>query len=238
MLRNLVTIGVSAAVLFAVSSASAQPAGAAFGDEHQAILSVDRLMPIFQYENDKASPNGGSGGYTVSYFGLVTHGTQATFYNIPRFAFDYTVWKHLTVGGSAYIWVQTGSNYYICANGGPCVDQPSPAKTTFFGIAPRVGWILQFSDIFSFWPRGGISFNDATHSSYVTTVGAFGGGTTTQFALDLEPMFAFTPVPHAGITFGGNIDIPITGSVDNNNGTSTDTAQFAFGLNAGLLIWF
>jgi hypothetical protein len=238
MIRKLTILGALAAGLLFSGAATAQEGGK-FGDEGQAIISADRVMPLFAYENEKVSVNGGgSSSQTVTSLSLVTHGgTLNTFYNIPRFAFDYTVYQHLTVGGSIYVYLQTGNSTTQHQPGQPDVSTDN-SKVTFWGLAPRVGWIFQLSDLFAFWPRGGISFNDeiANHPNN-------GGSTTvTQWALDLEPMFAITPASHVAITAGGAIDIPLTGSVtDNPNGgasVSVDSTMFHFGLTGGLLIWF
>jgi hypothetical protein len=239
MHRRITFLGVGAAMLLATGTASAQ-AAAAFGDQGQAIISADRIMPLFAYENEKHTNNDGSTtSQTVTSISLVTHGpTFVTLYNVPRFSFDYTVWKHLTVGGSVWAYFQLGNSTTHSEPGLPDVTTDQP-KVTYLGLAPRVGWILQLSDLFAFWPRGGISFNDTMASQ--TVMGVNESTTLTQWAIDLEPMFAITPVPHAAFTAGPVIDIPFAGSVSASaQGTtvSRDETMFHFGLMGGLLVWF
>jgi hypothetical protein len=254
MLRALLTIGALLLLLLTPLPAGAQGrAGAAFGDQGQAIVSVDRLMPLFAYESYKQGFFGGGGtnNQTVTSISLVGHGVSAysyggvelgaLFYNIPRFAFDYTVWQHLTVGGSVWAYFQLGNSTTHTENGVSVTNDNG--KVTFWGIAPRVGWILQLSDVFSFWPRGGVSFNDAGVTFPPANPGLpSGGGTVTQWAIDLEPMFVITPVPHAGFTVGPAVDIPFAGSLSTSNAAGTtvsvDSTQFHFGITAGLLAWF
>jgi hypothetical protein len=235
MLRTITFLGAGVAALLATGTASGQQAEA-FGEQGQFIISADRLMPLFAYESDKVSNGDGSTDTTtVTSIAFVTHNPAlATVYNVPRFAFDYTVWKHLTVGGSVWASFQLGNSDTHSAPGQPDVTRDR-AKVTFWGLAPRAGWILHLSDLFAFWPRGGISFADTSASLNNQTT------TNTQWALALEPMFALTPVSHAAIIAGPVVDIPLGGSVSQSmNGMSVSNSEtlFHFGLTAGLLIWF
>jgi hypothetical protein len=239
MLRTVTFLGFSAATLLATTAASAQQPAEAFGEQGQFIISADRLMPLFAYENNKRTgPGGTSDSTTVTSMALVTHGPDGvTVYNVPRFAFDYTIWKHLTIGGSAWVYFQLGnSNTHSEPGMQTSEDQP---KVTYWGLAPRVGWILHLSDLFAFWPRGGVSFNQ-TVTSIPPPVGN-ATETATQWALNLEPMFAITPVPHAAFTVGPVVDIPFAGSLSRSaNGitVSNDETMFHFGIVGGLLVWF
>jgi hypothetical protein len=244
MLRSVTFIGAAAAALLATGTASGQAAAPGFGEQGQFIVSADRLMPLFAYESEKhANGDGTTDTTTVTSLTFVTHGPALiTVYNVPRFALDYVVWKHLTVGGSAWAYFQLGDSRTTSAPGQAdvTVDQP---KITYWGLAPRVGWILRLGDLFAFWPRGGISFtdNESKQTRHMGNVTVDETNTLTQWAIDLEPMFAFTPVPHAAITAGPVVDIPFAGSVSNSAGGTTvsnDETMFHFGLTAGLLIWF
>jgi hypothetical protein len=250
MLRRLVTLSVAGAVLLTAGVASAQ-AAPAFGEQGQAIVSVDRLMPLLSYDSYNIEDTvRGSTTQSQTSLSFVGHGlslfdygggTNAPlFYDIPRFAFDYTVWQHLTVGGSIWAYFQLGNSTTQHQPGQPDVSADN-GKVTFWGLAPRVGWILHLSDLFAFWPRGGISFNDASVSFPARMGGASTSATVTQWALNLEPMFALTPLPHAAITAGPVVDIPFAGSISQSaNGVSISvgSTQFHFGLTAGLLVWF
>jgi hypothetical protein len=231
MLRTVTFLGACTAALLATATASGQPTPT-FGEQGQFIISADRLMPLFAYESEKGF-DGTDATTTVTSIALITHSPSfVTLYNVPRFAFDYTVWKHLTVGGSVWAYFELGNSTTTPGNPNVTTDN---AKTTFWGLAPRAGWILHLSDLFAFWPRGGISFGDMAFSQA-------GNPTVTQWALDLEPMFVFTPVPHAAITAGPVVDIPFAGSSSttsmNGRTVSVDETMFHFGLTGGLLIWF
>jgi hypothetical protein len=243
MLRKLTILAVSAATLLGARTAFAQAAGA-FGDQGQAIVSADRVMPLFAYENNSIKhPDGTKDSQTVTSMALVTHGpTFITIYNVPRFAFDYTVWRHLTVGGSVWLYFQAGNSNTHSEPGTPDVTTDQP-KVTFWGLAPRVGWILHLSDLFAFWPRGGISFNDSSSgvTRHMGNVSIDSSTSYTQWALDLEPMFAITPLPHGAFTVGPVLDIPLGGTfsrTDNGMTVSTDETNFHFGIVGGLLLWF
>jgi hypothetical protein len=212
-----------------------------FADRGTFILGVERIMPLVSYEDVKASQNGASSSTSITSFSLVTHGAAATLYNIPRFAIDYTVIPKLTLGGSVYVYTQVGNSTTTTAQNGVQTTTDN-GKTTFWGFAPRVGYVINLSDVVAFWPRGGFSFNDANHGSSVVNGTPVGSASATQFALDLEPTFVFIPVQHVGITASAVVDIPLTGSVDvpvgNNLTTSLDLTELHIGAHVGLLVYF
>ncbi len=244
--RTITAVGALAVLLLSSGTAQAAPT---FGMESgDFILSADRLMPLFAYENVKTeNGNGGSSSSTLTSIAFVTHGAGISVYNIPRFSLDVTVIPHLTLGGSVYAYFQLGNSNTGTDAQGVSVTTEN-AKATFFGLAPRVGYILPIGDTFAFWPRGGLSFNDVGISTPTITnpagrVTGGGSGTVTQWAIDLEPTFVFTPFPHMGITGGAALDIPFAGSQSATNpvnGTtiSVPSTQLHFGLNLGLLVWF
>ncbi len=248
MLRTLIVTSLTTLTLTSATAAFAGDADA-FGSAHQVMISADRLMPLFAYESQKETTNAGgqtgSTTNTVTSVALVGNGLhETTFYNLPRFAVDYTIIPNLTIGGSVYGFFTLGSST-TDASGGTSTSQDN-TKITIWGIAPRVGYIIPFSSAFAFWPRGGISFQSLATSTPDNNQPPQPQTTTntnlTQWAVDLEPMFAWTPVTHAAITFGGVIDIPLTGSNTSSNSAnsvsvSTDTTQFHFGVTAGLLIY-
>jgi hypothetical protein len=77
-----------------------------------------------------------------------------------------------------------------------------------------------------------------------TTVGADTVTTSTnQFALDLDPQFVVTPIPHLGFTLGLTADLPIAGGHSTDDGTSgvsvsKSSSVLFFGLTAGMLGYF
>jgi hypothetical protein len=214
-----------------------------FGDRGTVLIGVERLMPLLSYENVKASQNGTGGSTSITSFSLVTHGATETVYNVPRFALDYTVIPKLTIGGSVYVYAQAGNSTTTTAANGVQTTTDN-GKLTFWGFAPRLGYILNLGDVVAFWPRGGFSFNDVSSGSTSANGITTGGSSGTQFALDLEPTFAFIPLPHVAFTATAAVDIPLTGSVNvpvGNNGnltTSLDLAEFHIGAHLGLLVYF
>ena len=239
MIRMTSRLSWGLGVLLLAGWARAQTKGD-FGDRGQIILSVDRLMPLLSYEDVKASQNGTDASVAVTSISLVGHGKTLTFYNDPRLSFDYTVVPRLTIGGSVYVFTQAANSTTVDTNGmSASADNP---RVTLWGIAPRVGYIVPIGSKFAFWPRGGFSFNDASHTSVQVGNTQINSGSATQFAFDLEPTFVFTPFAHVGVTAGGALDIPIAGSVDvpqgNNLSTSVDVAEFHIGLHMGLLVYF
>ncbi len=213
----------------------------AFGDQGSLIVGVERLMPLISYENVKASQNGQGSSTSVTSFSLVTHGSTATVYNVPRLALDYTVIPKLTLGGSIYVYFQAGNSTTTTAANGVQTTTDN-GKLTYWGFAPRVGYILNLSDVVAFWPRGGISYNNASNGGSVVNGVQAGSSSANQFALDLEPTFVFIPLPHVGFTATAAVDIPLTGSVNvtlgNNVNTSVDLSELHIGAHVGLLVYF
>lgn len=220
----------------------------AFGEQGQFILSVDRLMPLVSYEDLKVSQGGNKVSISSLGFSFVGHGETITLYNQPRFSFDYLITNGLTLGGSVYLYLQASNSVSVTANNVTTTTDGS--KETLWGIAARVGYVIPISGIVSFWPRGGISFNDINYGSATATGGGVSiqkaGGSARQFAVDLEPTFVFTPLDHVGITASAIADIPVTGSSDVPTTTaagtpatvSYDLTQFHIGVHAGLLVYF
>jgi hypothetical protein len=250
MLRGIIAAAASTAVLLAVSSAGAQETGR-LGQKSQLIFSADRLVPLFAYNANKENNTDGSTSTTTqSSFSLLpnfNNFVNGNFYNVPRVGVDFAVIENLTIGGSVILYFSAGGSVTDKAPNGASVSHDTPSYT-LFGFAPRVGYTLHLSDLFTFWPRGGFSYY--TFSAKTTDVN---GQTTTidktsqnQFAIDLEPMFALTPVQNFFFFFGPVIDIPLSGSVTRGgsvstptttitrNDVSTDTSQFHFGATAGL----
>lgn len=248
MLRTLIVTAASSVVLLAASSAGAQEKGN-LGSKGQLILSADRLVPLFAYGVNKTtdSQQGGDVVTTRSQpsFSLLpnfnTSQLAGNFYNVPRLSVDYTVIDRLTVGGSVILFFTAGGSTEV-KQGSQSVSTDAPS-TTLFGIAPRVGYILGLTDLFAFWPRGGFSFYSLSSKSTDTRNNQTTTSTvsTSQFAINLEPVFAITPVQNLFFIVGPVIDIPLTGTQktetsvgSTTNSHSVDSSQFHFGLTAGL----
>lgn len=105
-------------------------------------------------------------------------------------AADYFVIDHLSVGGYVNFSHSGGSG----------------ASATNIGIGPRVGYDINLSSQFSFWPKAGLSFN---HTS--TSVGPI-DGSNSELAINLFAPFLFHPVEHFFLGFGPNFDVDLTGN--------------------------
>ena len=124
----------------------------------------------------------------------------------PRFGLDVFVIERLSVGGSVG---------FISRN----VEGDNNDRDGFI-FAPRVGYFIDFSDHFGFWPRGGLTFynlNDPDQS---------------QFLLALEGYFTFAPRDGFGFMFGPTIDFGLGGESGND-----DYNERVLGILIGMFGW-
>ena len=271
-MRMRIAIGACAGLMSWASIASAQVPAGEFGQRGQFIVSADRLVPLFSFTHfsqDQFTPGAGNSKQVAfenqtsisllwgsAVRPSVAVGTDAaaiqTFFTVPRVGVDYVLAHHVTVGGEAAIYFTLGGSTgtdSTLANGGAVVTQSTGNPSVLvLGLAPRGGYILPLTDMFSLWLRGGFSYFVASSK---TTIGAGAGAqtvatTTNQFALDLDPQLVITPFPHVGFTAGVTTDLPLTGghSADTtpaNGGTTTLSASSSvlfFGITAGMLVYF
>jgi hypothetical protein len=258
MVRALTTTSVALLLLFAALPARAADPDGAFGDRGEFIISADRLMGLLDYTSTKLTEQDNSSG-SVNYtsFSLLQNPTGTALslggagapaiiapYNVPRLSFDYTVVPHVTVGGSFVVFYTPGASTTETGTNGVSVTADT-TKVSLFGIAPRVGYILNIGRLFSFWPRGGISVY-SLHTSTPENVGqqqVTSSSTANELMVNIEPMFVFTPVSHFGVTAGPVFDLPIVGAVKNTettNGVSVSQpgegmTLFHFGISIGIL---
>jgi hypothetical protein len=230
------------------ATASAQEANG-FGEKTQLILSVDRLMPLFSYSSQTVTTTTGnavvkstdSGTSMAFLFGREPN--LGIVHTLPRVAFDFTIIRHLTLGGSFAFAIGLGSTHEDDAGNG-VISKRDAGKTTIVGFAPRVGYVIPLGSVFAFWPRAGLAY----YSVSTKTPGIAPGNLETTvtdsdsvFSLDLDPQFVWVPVQHFFIHFGPLVNIPITGSrsTETVTGPRSDTRKndlsvFHFGLSAGL----
>jgi hypothetical protein len=264
MTRTLTAVGATLAVLLAAPLASAQAKGG-LGQQGNFIVSADRLVPLFSFTNvsqeePTADPNVSKvsnsnsvtslsllGGYAPAYS---NDGTPLPFFTAPRVGFDYVIVPSVTLGGELIFFTTLGghtSSETDFKNGTTMTNTSDAGNLLMFGIAPRGGYILELSDLFSLWLRGGVSFYTA---SYKTTEGNPNNqitrtASTNQFAIDLDPQFVITPMQHFGITVGPSVDIPIAGGHSTttempgaSSTVSNSSSIFYLGVTAGMLVWF
>jgi hypothetical protein len=264
MMRRLTAVAASVGVLLTGSLARAQ-AHDGFGRQGQFILSADRLVPVFSFvhtSRDEFTPPVGASklvttnnqtaisllwGSRSSVADSDPAGAAARmFFTVPRVGFDYVIVPNVTIGGDIVLFFTLGGSAgsETTFNNGTTtttsVDDPS---SLIFGVAPRGGYILELSNLFSLWLRGGFSYYVA--STKTTNGNQTVSNSQNQFALDLDPQFVITPVPHFGITAGLTADIPLTGghgTETDRPGVSTSSSAAAsvlfIGVTAGLLGYF
>jgi len=118
---------------------------------------------------------------------------------VLRPAIDYFVIDNLSLGG--FIGVDSTSN-----DGG---------SSTTFGIGPRVGYNVPFSERWSVWPKVGFSFSSSSVKIKGTTLGGIrtSDATTsnTALALNLFVPVMFHPVEHFFLGFGPALDTDLSG---------------------------
>jgi hypothetical protein len=258
MKRTLTAAGATLAVLTIAPLAMAQRG--AFGQQGEFIISADRLMPLFSFDDvSQADLEAGAGDPAIKSvtntstspsLSLLYGGTanpNEVFYTAPRVGLDYVVVPNVTIGGSIVaVFSIGGSNKTETdnTNGQSSTTSVDHDSVSGFGIAPRAGYILPLTDIFALWLRGGLSFYVASDSPPSNNNGTF-STTVNQLSLDLEPQLVFTGIPHVGFTAGLDADIPLTGGIKDsgtNNGVSTSVSGhssiFFLGLELGMLAHF
>jgi Outer membrane protein beta-barrel domain len=115
-------------------------------------------------------------------------GQDSTVFSLHPAA-DYFVIDHLSLGGYVDFSHQGGSG----------------VSATNIGIGPRIGYDLNLSSRFSFWPKAGLAFNHTATS--VRDVDR----SNDALAINLFAPFLFHPVEHFFMGFGPNFDVDLTG---------------------------
>ncbi|HEY3818873.1 MAG TPA: hypothetical protein VGL81_16995 [Polyangiaceae bacterium] len=270
MVRRLTAIAAGVGVMLVGSLAHAQ-SRSTFGDPGEFIFSADRLFPVLGYSNESTTQAGqlptgiskistsesssslgffwgGSPGYVVPLGG--NNATLPNLFTVPRLGFDYTIIPNLTVGGDVVLFFTLGGTQSTETDnnaGGKQTVSTNEPKSTIFGLAPRVGYVLHLTDLFHVWLRGGLSVylagvKQTVENNNVQVTTSFDAH---QWAIDLDPQFVITPVPHFGFTAGLTADIPFGGgySVNVNQPNSTTSVSAGqslvfVGMTAGLVGWF
>jgi hypothetical protein len=264
MVRKVTAVAASIGVFLAAPLVHAQ-GREDFGRQGQFILSADRLVPLFSFTHisqDQFGPiplaNKQVINYSQSSISLLWGGASNaslggsidTFYTVPRLGFDYVIVPNVTIGGNIVVFFTLGGSNgseTTLNNGTTMTTSNDNPSALIFGVAPRGGYILELTNLFSLWLRGGVSYYVANSK---TTQGNGNAQVTVsssvnQFAIDLDPQFVITPVPHFGITAGLTADIPIAGGHStqrDQGGTSTSASAYSsilyIGVTAGLMGWF
>ncbi|HEY8041130.1 MAG TPA: hypothetical protein VIF15_15090 [Polyangiaceae bacterium] len=205
------------------------------------VVSADRLLPLLSYQSIKTTQNDGSSEtqsrLSVALLNNGPYGVFGSFYNLPRVGFDWLPIRNLTLGGAAWLYTDLQSTDTQSPASGPSKNTDTP-KATYWGVAPRIGYVFPLSEKLYLWPRAGVEYHNVSTSD----VGN-GSGSVSQFAVEVEAMLVVSPWRHFGFQVGPTADIPVTGSQTvtstSTGGTSTstkvDSAMLQIGLSAGML---
>lgn len=188
--------------------ASAGAARAEVGDQGAVVISADRLSPLLSYTKSTEDTTNGSASESQTNFSLLWSGATAQdFYDVPKLALDYGVAAHITLGAFlAATLPLSHSTTQTQGNGSAETDQP---KTTALGFGVRGGYAMALTPKVSFWGRLGLSYGRLTTDD---PGGNDASSTYSQFALNLEPLMAFSLAPHFGLLAGLAFDVPLTGN--------------------------
>jgi hypothetical protein len=99
-------------------------------------------------------------------------------------------------------------------------DGDTLADRDGFLFAPRVGYFIDFSEHFGFWPRGGFTYYTMDDPDQ------------DQFLLTLEGYFTFAPREGFGFLFGPTIDFGLSGEADD-----ADFNERSIGIMIGMFGW-
>lgn len=226
----------AAAVLAVSSSAFALTTPAGMGTEGSLTVSADRLFGVLISSVYEESTQGNV---------KVENTSRSTDINIinpaasgyagPRVGIDYTVIPKLTIG--AAVGIGFGSSKTTSKAGGTETTNDGPSTTTIL-FAPRVGYMIDFSDQLGLWPRAGITL--LRQSS--TTKGQNGDvkNTFQQIGATIDVPLVIAPADHFAFTAGPFVDFPLTSSQKTEAGGTTVEPDNApkvtnFGLAFGML---
>jgi hypothetical protein len=206
------------------------------------IISVDRLLPLLSYESNTQTASDGTkttqSRTSVALMNTGPFGVSNSFYNLPRISFDWVPVRNLTIGGSTWLYTDLQASDAITPPN-KATTSTDAQKITYWGIAPRLGYIIPLGDKVYLWPRAGVEYHHVSASN----VGD-GSGSVTQLAFEAEAMVVISPWNHFGFTVGPTFDAPLTGEQTTTSAptaagattsTRVDSAMWQVGVSAGLL---
>lgn len=182
-MRYSLIAGLASTLALATTPALAQE----FGKSGDVSFAADRLMGVYFASE-------GDFDFTVLGIGSGPMGFAHP-YTTGRLGIDFFVIDQLSLGGSLAIVHFNGED-----------DGPGDNDATGFLIAPRVGYVINFTDSFGFWPRGGFTFRNGDDDGFFFF--------DDEFALTLEAIFFATPGDAWGFNFGPTLDVGLAGDDD------------------------
>lgn len=96
------------------------------------------------------------------------------------------------------------------------------------------------------WLRAGLGYFRASDDYQDAGTGASAARTSSIVLGSMEPLFVYTPVPHAGVVFGANLDFTISGEaelegsapgVGSVGSASGDLSLFGYGVASGMILF-
>ncbi|HLK38925.1 MAG TPA: hypothetical protein VKU41_19320 [Polyangiaceae bacterium] len=245
MIRTAIFAVVVAVLALASPAHAEEGQGASRFGSRGFIVSAERLIPVISYESVKTTQsNGSSETKSDLSLGLLSNAPYTafgTFYNLPRIAFDWIPIRNLTLGGAVWAYTQLSATDTQSPAGASSKSADQP-KVTYWGVAPRVGYVVPLGDVLSLWPRAGVEYHNVSASSVNGAVSP----SVDQFAIEAEVMLVISPWNHFGFTVGPTVDVPLSGKSTSASATGTgttgaatatsfDSAMFQVGASAGML---
>jgi hypothetical protein len=143
---------------------------------------------------------------------------------------------NLTLG--AAVGIGFGSSKTTQKSGGVEQSNDGPSTTSIL-LAPRVGYLIDFSDNLGLWPRAGVTYARVSSKS----TGGQGGDVTatfSQISATLDVPLVIAPADHFAFTAGPFLDFPLTSSQKTEAGGQTVEPDNApkvtnLGLSVGIL---
>jgi hypothetical protein len=202
------SIVTAAALLCFSQGAMAQ---SSFGKPMDVALGIERAFGFYTGSQTIELDNGDevdidSQGFSLGW----SHTGQPLPVMVPRFGFDIFVIESLSVG-AAFGFVSQDIDYD---------DNDNDSGRGGLLFAPRVGYFIDFNDMFGFWPRGGFTFYDLDDPDQ------------SQLLLTLEPYFTLAPRDGWAFLFGPVIDLGFSGEYGDD-----DLSERSLGIMIGLFGW-
>jgi hypothetical protein len=208
---KLVSLGLAATAAVAATTVSGS-ALADFGREGTLAIGAERLFGIVGTSTETEDVESDS--TSISF---MWGGGGERVYDRPRAAVDYFIIDSLSLGGSLgfYTWSEE-------------VEDGPENDGSGFLFAPRVGYMLQFTDILGFWPRGGFTYvNDNVEDAY----------SDSATALSVEAPLVIGLGRELAITVGLTLDLGIGGEIETElpaPAADVDQEHTQFGIQVGL----
>lgn len=231
-MRPLIAALLAMAALTVPQSSHAEPLG------QKGNLIIDQISGFRVSSNGELhyyGPLGFSTRSTTEHSPFVTQNdrttrTYTTFWIAP--SADFLVIDHLSLGGLIEFSTTGGSDEYVEGAVTTKIDRP---RYDDFTLLPRIGWLIDVSDRFGIWPRGGIGYVSrgrtdlAGNRQYQTT-------TYSGFLFDFDVGFLLKVADSLFLRAAPELSYsPGSISVSNRGVTQTaDASAFQFAVTAGI----